>query len=339
MTAALKRRHFSWRVRLLLAAGLALLCWLLAGTAFASDCPPDDPSRSDCAAAATAAQNPLVPIAGGLAGTVAGGLAGNKLKKGEKEECRDRVQAVHGAVAEYKRYDQMIDGIRAEIESISQGRNIIATMQAQVDDAEQEYEKCLRWAAVLWGVGAPVGYIGKRVVDWTKPALTYIALAAKAAASRLNPITIPIYAGQGNIMLLELPALMSRFAAATGFFGLVLTATGLGYSEGEKARAYLEAAHNEILQIRLELSKASMRVNLREDGLRARSEPMLVADQMQRRSAIHGLWYKLLPDCSLEWSRLHGELGGEQLSWLPQARGLAPGWQQMPLDQIAATIQ
>ena len=63
---------------------------LSTGAALASDCPPDDPSRSDCKAAATTARNPLVPIAGGVAGTV-GGLVGGQTGngKGEKGEKPD----------------------------------------------------------------------------------------------------------------------------------------------------------------------------------------------------------------------------------------------------------
>ncbi len=44
--------------------------WLFyfASVAYARDCPPNDPSRSDCAAAATTAQNPAVPATGTVAG-------------------------------------------------------------------------------------------------------------------------------------------------------------------------------------------------------------------------------------------------------------------------------
>lgn len=44
--------------------------WLFyfASVAYARDCPPNDPSRSDCAAAAQTAQNPAVPATGTIAG-------------------------------------------------------------------------------------------------------------------------------------------------------------------------------------------------------------------------------------------------------------------------------
>ncbi len=42
----------------------------LAGHASASDCPPNDPSRNDCAAAARPAKNPLVPVVGAIVGTI-----------------------------------------------------------------------------------------------------------------------------------------------------------------------------------------------------------------------------------------------------------------------------
>jgi len=113
----------------------------------------------------------------------------------------------------------------------------------------------------------------------------------------------------------------------------------LGYSEGEKARQNLEAAHNEILGARALLAEASGKLAIRENSLKSKTDPITEADQKARWSNIHSLWYKLLPDCTDEWSRLHGVLGGEQLSNLPSTRGLAPGWQQMTLDQIQATVQ
>lgn len=69
-------------------AFLAVWLVLVASTAHASDCPPDDPSRSDCQAAATTARNPLVPIAGGVGGGVAGEVIGRVVTKGKdgKEE-------------------------------------------------------------------------------------------------------------------------------------------------------------------------------------------------------------------------------------------------------------
>ena len=72
------------------AAGF-LTVWLVlwVGTAHASDCPPDDPSRSDCQAAASTARNPLVPIAGGVGGGVAGELIGRTVGKGEKGDDED----------------------------------------------------------------------------------------------------------------------------------------------------------------------------------------------------------------------------------------------------------
>jgi hypothetical protein len=58
-----------------------LLGWLalFTGTVYASDCPPDDPSRADCQAAASTARNPLVPIAGGVLGGTVGGMIGSKV--------------------------------------------------------------------------------------------------------------------------------------------------------------------------------------------------------------------------------------------------------------------
>jgi ABC-type transporter Mla subunit MlaD len=49
----------------------AFSLWLFyfASVAYARDCPPNDPSRADCAAAAQTAENPLVPATGTVAGT------------------------------------------------------------------------------------------------------------------------------------------------------------------------------------------------------------------------------------------------------------------------------
>jgi hypothetical protein len=48
-----------------------LLVW--AGIAYASDCPPNDPSRLDCQGAASTARSPLVPLAGAIAGVLVNG--------------------------------------------------------------------------------------------------------------------------------------------------------------------------------------------------------------------------------------------------------------------------
>jgi len=48
---------------------LSLWLFYFASVAYARDCPPNDPSRADCAAAATTAQNPVTPLAGTVAGT------------------------------------------------------------------------------------------------------------------------------------------------------------------------------------------------------------------------------------------------------------------------------
>jgi hypothetical protein len=65
-----------------------LLTWLalFTGAAYASDCPPDDPSRSDCKSAASTARNPLVPIAGAVLGGAAGQVIGQVLTGGGKGE-------------------------------------------------------------------------------------------------------------------------------------------------------------------------------------------------------------------------------------------------------------
>jgi hypothetical protein len=74
-------------VRLLAVIGF-LSAWLalFTGAAYASDCPPDDPSRSDCKSAATTARNPLVPIAGAILGGAAGQVIGQALSGGSKGE-------------------------------------------------------------------------------------------------------------------------------------------------------------------------------------------------------------------------------------------------------------
>src|SRR5688572_19710346 len=56
--------------RILLACLWGVLTLSVARAVYASDCPPDDPSRADCASAASVARNPLVPIAGAGLGLV-----------------------------------------------------------------------------------------------------------------------------------------------------------------------------------------------------------------------------------------------------------------------------
>ncbi|MBI4789244.1 MAG: hypothetical protein HY782_19600 [Chloroflexi bacterium] len=59
--------------------------WLFyfASVAYARDCPPDDPSRSDCAAAAQTAQNPAVPATGTVTGAGTSVVI-DRIRKGRK---------------------------------------------------------------------------------------------------------------------------------------------------------------------------------------------------------------------------------------------------------------
>ena len=63
-------RHIASGSTFALFCAFSFSIWLFyfASVAYARDCPPNDPSRSDCAAAAQTAQNPAVPATGTVAG-------------------------------------------------------------------------------------------------------------------------------------------------------------------------------------------------------------------------------------------------------------------------------
>ena len=261
----------------------------------------------------------------------------------QKKDCRDRMKLVQDAAAEYRRYDQVISNILSEIDAIRQGRDVVAKCQAEVDAAEADYQKCVKWWATLAGIGAPVGWIGPRLFNWglgggsgTISGLASVRSNYLAYLAKSSPTVFGLTAAPDVV---ELASFWGAISNVATFLGLFAFAIGIADYEASEAKNYLDQTQNSLLQGRLELSKASMSLNLKENGLKARSDPILLADQKSRWSNIHSLWYKLLPDCTDEWSRLHGVLGGEQLSNLPSTRGLAPGWQQMTLDQIQATVQ
>lgn len=90
------RRRFSSASWLPLSIPLVSLLLWAATLVYASDCPPNDPSRSDCQAAANTARSPLVPLAGAVVGVFVNGVfrgetrlcppSGNATDDKEKEE-------------------------------------------------------------------------------------------------------------------------------------------------------------------------------------------------------------------------------------------------------------
>jgi hypothetical protein len=126
----------------------------------ASDCPPEDPSRSDCRGAATTARNPLVPIGGAAAGGLVGWMAGNSVRprpkpeKGgdeprtEKDPCLEDLERVSRASANAR----LLQGARQNLQSML---NLLET----------QYENT-REAAYLSGA-IDLGFIGGSI--WTKP--------------------------------------------------------------------------------------------------------------------------------------------------------------------------
>jgi hypothetical protein len=74
----MRRNFLRWSI-----LGFFLALALAPDVAQASDCPPDDPSRADCIAAASTARSPLVPIAGAAAGGIAAWVVDNILDRGD----------------------------------------------------------------------------------------------------------------------------------------------------------------------------------------------------------------------------------------------------------------
>lgn len=155
--------------------GYFMLLCMLPSVAYASDCPPDDPSRQDCQSAASSARSPLTPIAGAAAGGIAGwvvnqALDPDKAKEGGKQKadpCQDDL-------------DRLMDAsVRADIfQSARQHwQQLLAILESQYENARQ---------AAFWGASLDVAFMAGSL--WTKPAAALIGreIAEQTLAQKLR---------------------------------------------------------------------------------------------------------------------------------------------------------
>lgn len=153
---------------------------LMPSVARASDCPPDDPSRSDCKGAATTARNPLVPIAGAVAGSVAGWVAGQVLKPAATKEPPVKEED------EIFRKDPCHDDLQRLNQASFNARILQAArehLQNMLNLLETQYENT-RQASYLSGV-IDAGFIGGSL--WTKPLAGFLGrtLASQTLKQKL----------------------------------------------------------------------------------------------------------------------------------------------------------
>lgn len=142
--------------------GFFLALGLLPSTVFASDCPPDDPSRSDCQNAASTARSPLVPIAGAAAGGMAGWIASQALDpQKEKDGETEREEG-----------DSKADPCQADLDRFSAASEAARVLQAAreglqniVNMLETQYENTRQVS--FWSGGIDVAFMGGSL--WTKP--------------------------------------------------------------------------------------------------------------------------------------------------------------------------
>lgn len=142
--------------------GYFLLLGLLPTVAYASDCPPDDPSRSDCKSAASTARSPLVPIVGAAAGAGAGWVVSKVLEPGEKTESDGEPEQETKAdpcQADLDRYAEAAMRARVFQASREGFQNLLNLLETLYENARQ---------AAFWSSSLDVSFMAGAL--WTKPA-------------------------------------------------------------------------------------------------------------------------------------------------------------------------
>ncbi|MFQ5401665.1 MAG: hypothetical protein ACE5E7_18965 [Anaerolineae bacterium] len=193
------RNRTNWS---LLISALLILgrMFLFPAAAFARDCPPNDPSRSDCQGAATTARNPLVPIAGAGVGGAAGWVAGqaisrgkNKSKEKEKEE-KEKKDPCQEDLDRLKRASMQARTMQAARQRLQSLLNLLET----------QYENTREASYLSGAIG--LGFIGGSI--FTAPlsgalgrAAVQQALARKLAESALKALGQQVMKEITNAML------------------------------------------------------------------------------------------------------------------------------------------
>lgn len=142
--------------------GCFLLLGLLPTAAHASDCPPDDPSRSDCKSAASTARSPLVPIAGAAAGAGAGWVVTKVLDPGARTEADgEQEPETRGdpCQADLDRYAEAAMRARVFQASREGFQNLLTLLETLYENARQ---------AAFWSSSLDVAFMAGSL--WTKPA-------------------------------------------------------------------------------------------------------------------------------------------------------------------------
>jgi hypothetical protein len=139
----------------------SLLLGLVPTVAYASDCPPDDPSRSDCKGAASTARSPLVPIAGAVAGGMAGWVIGQALDPTtgtDEDKEKENESKVDPCRADLNRYAEA--SMRARVfQTAREGQQkLLNLLETMYEDARQ---------AGFWSTSLDVAFLAGSM--WTKP--------------------------------------------------------------------------------------------------------------------------------------------------------------------------
>jgi len=134
--------------------GFLLALVFLPTTALASDCPPEDLSRSDCRAAASTARSPLVPIAGAAAGAGAGWVASKVLDR-EPGEGKDEKSKKNPCAADEGRLSEA----ETEVATITA---IHAALTDMLEAMNTSWENTRQ--AALWRAGVDLAFIAQSIV-------------------------------------------------------------------------------------------------------------------------------------------------------------------------------
>lgn len=134
--------------------GYFLLLGLAPTAVYASDCPPDDPSRGDCKSAASTARSPLVPIVGAVAGGMVGAIGSQILDRGPREDSEPKPKGPPCAADEAR--------LREAESEVAMLTAIHAALQDMLETFNTQWENTRQ--AALWRAGVDLVFIAQSIV-------------------------------------------------------------------------------------------------------------------------------------------------------------------------------
>lgn len=300
-------------------------------TAYASDCPLG--GGADCDTAASTAQNPLIPILAGVAGTVAAGPAGRFVagfaspalgsvvpgtyespgdENSEENRCRKLKEEYQNALNEYRGYDNTIGEVESTWIAYRDSNSLIKS-------AEQALHETDVWMRLYY----TFGYAPQKVYEGLK----YLVDSLTNAGMVLSPAL----AFGGTMSVGKMATLLARL---TGLSAATITTLSGGFSAasfGVAAVAYAGTSQLPNHAANIAAQAAAVRAALTEaygelDRLADKwqdlksnygSAPLSSADQQIRYDQVNNFKFQLQATCP------NTVLVD---SYVPFVRGLRPDW-------------